>query len=96
MPRSSGCSLREPRLRALHECRIGRHLKRNEEGWLLVQDPRVTKMQTISELPLGERASRIVDRYILIERRELLAGREHDAMWITEVVSPSGERACSI
>ena len=83
---------RAPRARALMQCRLGSHLKRTAEGWDLVQDTSVTKARNILELSLGPRVSRILERYITVERNELLAGRESDAPWITEKGEPLGRK----
>jgi integrase len=39
--------------------------------------------RTVLELPLSPRVGTILDRYIAVERRELLQGRDHDALWVT-------------
>jgi hypothetical protein len=83
---------RAPRARALMECRLGSHLKRTAEGWDLVQDTSVTKERNIVELPLSPRVSRILERYVTVERNELLGGRESDAPWITEKGEPLGRK----
>lgn len=52
--------------------------------------------RTILELPLSRRVGAILDRYIALERRELLRGQDHDALWVRlgrDVLGCRGARA---
>ena len=44
------------------------------------------------ELPLGPRVGQIFERYIEVERRELLAGAPHDFVWVTKFGEPWSEK----
>jgi integrase len=77
-----------PRARAMQGLCL-RHLTRNHEGWILRQEGPIMKGQrTVLELPLSPRVGAILDRYIAVERRDLLQGRDHDALWVAK----NGER----
>jgi integrase len=72
-----------PRARAMQGLRL-RHLLRNGEEWILRQEGSIMKGQrTVLELPLSPRVGAILDRYLAVERRELLRGQDHDALWVT-------------
>ena len=74
---------RAPRLRALSSLRLGTHLRHVGGEWLLLQDEPIMKMQNILELPIGARMGVILDRYIHVEREELLRSPRHDSLWVT-------------
>ncbi|MDA8250230.1 MAG: tyrosine-type recombinase/integrase [Rhodospirillales bacterium] len=71
-----------PRLRAMTALRLGVHLRRQGEEWVLDQTPAITKTETALTLPVAAAAGTILDRYVAVERRELLGDAESDALWI--------------
>lgn len=76
---------RAPRLRAIAGMRLGRHLRRVGDIWHLFFDESLMKGgRTALDLPLGARVSAIVERYLTVERLELLRGQDHDAVWVTK------------
>jgi integrase len=77
-----------PRARAMHSLTL-RHLLRGSEGWTLRQEgPMMKDQHTVLELPLSPRIGAILDRYIAVERHELLQGQGHDALWVAVHGSP--------
>lgn len=74
---------RAPRARTMTKLRIGDHLVRQGNDWMLLLDNSIMKTRGRElDLPLGRRVSAIVDRYVQVERAELLRGQQHDAVWI--------------
>jgi integrase len=72
-----------PRARAMQALCLSRHLLRNREEWILRQEGSIMKgRRTVLELPLSARVGAILDRYIAVERRVLLQGQDHDALWV--------------
>ena len=79
-----------PRARAMQELQLC-HLQHNGEEWILRQEGSIMKRQeTVLELPLSPRVGTILDRYIAVERRELLKGQDHDALWAGKNGHPLG------
>jgi hypothetical protein len=74
---------RAPRRRALSSLQLGKHLQRRGDEWFLMQDADITKMGKQLDLPLSSVTARMLDRYLGAERLELLAGQEHDALWVS-------------
>lgn len=74
---------RAPRLRALASLRIGVHLLRQDDEWLLDQDPAITKTCQSLMLPLSREVAGMLNRYLEVERVELLNGARNDALWIS-------------
>jgi site-specific recombinase XerC len=74
---------RGPRLRTLSEMRLGRHLLRRGGAWELFFEKSVMKggRQEL-ELPNDPRVSAMLERYITVERLELLQGQTQDAVWV--------------
>ena len=74
---------RGPRHRAMMGMRLGRHLTRTAEGWRLFYDePLMKGGKTTLDLPLGSRIGAVVERYVTVERPELLQGQTHDFLWV--------------
>jgi hypothetical protein len=71
---------RAPRLRALASLRLGVHLRRDGDEWVLDQDPSITKTGRSLVLPLPAEVAVMLERYLVVERRELLGDAEHDAL----------------
>ena len=80
---------RAPRLRAMMGMQLGRHVIRNSEGWTLFFDePLMKGGKTTLELPLGSRVGAMLERYLTVERPELLGGRTHDFLWVARDGAP--------
>ena len=71
-----------PRVGALSQLRLGINLQRRDQGWWLDQDASITKMSRAEWCPLPEAVTPILDRYLAVERVELLQGRLTDRLWI--------------
>ena len=71
-----------PRVGALSQLRLGRNLQRRDEGWWLDQDAGITKTSKAEWCPLAKAVTPIIDRYLAVERVELLKGRLTDHLWI--------------
>jgi integrase len=80
-----------PRLGALAKLRLGRNLQRHEDGWVLDQDASITKMGRAEWCPLHEAVTPMIDRYLAVERIELLAGKITDRLWIAQGGEPLAE-----
>ncbi len=82
-----------PRLRTLSLLRLGRHLRRGENLWFLDIEGWMTKTGYAEACPLLPEVTPILDRYVEVERRELLAGQLHDHAWIGlggQALTPDG------
>jgi site-specific recombinase XerC len=86
---------RAPRLRACAALRNGVHLRRQGNGWILDQEPAITKARKRQELPLSTEVAVMLDRYLSVERIELLAGAQSDALWISMLGTPLAEASLS-
>jgi site-specific recombinase XerC len=86
---------RAPRLRACAALRTGIHLCRQDNGWILDQEPAITKTRKRQELPLSTEVAVMLDRYLGVERVELLAGGQSDALWISTLGTPLAEASLS-
>lgn len=71
-----------PRLGALAQLQLGRNLQRHETGWCLNQDAGITKMSKNEWAPLHAAITPILERYLAVERNELLDGRQTSQLWI--------------
>lgn len=74
---------RGPRLHALASLRLGKHVYRTDAEWLLEQDASITKTRNTILLPLSPDVGEMTDRYVSVERPEMLRGRACDAFWIS-------------
>ena len=84
---------RAPRRRAAAGMRLGHNLRRVGDGWELFFDAKLMKGGRSSlQLPLGPRVGKMLDRYIAVERRELLRGATHDFVWVTKSGDPWSEK----
>ena len=73
-----------PRAQAMQGLRLC-HLTRYPDEWILRQEGSIMKGgRTVLELPLSPRIGAILDHYIGGERRELLKGQDHDALWVAQ------------
>jgi site-specific recombinase XerC len=83
---------RGPRLRAGSGMRL-RHLRRVGANWHLYFDAGLMKGgRSDHELPLSARVAAIVERYIAVERQELLRGESHDHVWVARGGGPLSEK----
>jgi integrase len=71
-----------PRLRSVTAMRAGVHLQQRGEAWWLVLEPKDAKMGKALRVPLKPWVWPMIERYLTVERNELLRGRSHDALWI--------------
>ena len=71
-----------PRLRALAALQLGTHLRRNGDEWLLIQDAAITKTRRPLELPVHQSVATMLERYLAVERQQLLGKTESDALWV--------------
>jgi integrase len=79
-----------PRARAMQGLQLS-HLLRSHQEWILRQEGPIMKDQrTVLELPLSPRVGAILDRYVAVDRRELLQDQDHEALWVTIHGSPLG------
>ena len=80
---------RGPRLRSILGMRLGRHLIRSAEGWTLFLDESLMKGgRNALELPLSSSIGTMLERYVSVERQELLSGQMHDHLWINDRGEP--------
>ena len=80
---------RGPRLRAMMGMRLGQHLIRTGEGWKLFYDkPLMKGGKKTLELLLGSRVGAMVERYVTVERLELLRDQTHDFLWVARDGAP--------
>lgn len=73
---------RGPRLRALWSLRLGIHIFREPNEWVLHQDASITKTGNAVSFPLSTEAGVMADRYVSEERPRMLKNRVSDAFWI--------------
>jgi integrase len=71
-----------PRLRSLTAMRVGVHLQQRGEEWWLALEPEDTKTGEAYRGPLGSWLWPMIERYLMVERIELLEGHSSDALWI--------------
>ena len=71
------------RRRTIILMQLGQHVTRHSGRWRLSFGPDETKNGRPLEFDLPDRLTQYVDRYVDVERRELLAGAQHDAFWIS-------------
>ncbi len=77
-----------PRLRALSSLRIGIHLQKRGEEWFLDQDAGITKIRRSINMPLPVEVATMLERYLDVERAELLGYQDHDALWVAQGGGP--------
>jgi integrase len=84
---------RGPRLRALTGMQLGQNLIRSGDTWDLFFDEPLMKGDIELELPNHPRVSAILDRYVTLERQELLNGQAHDCLWVAAHGGPLSYKA---
>jgi integrase len=79
---------RAPRVRSMASLRLGASVIRNGDTWQLIfeSDDVKTKRRIAYDLPMG--LSGAMQRYIAVEREELLAGKTHDWFWVNQYGGP--------
>jgi hypothetical protein len=77
-----------PRQRALASLQVSAHLLRTDSEWSLDQSPLLTKTGKQLVLPIDQDVAPILERYLGVERVELLNGRGHDALWVSWYGTP--------
>lgn len=75
---------RAPRLRALTSLRVGTHFYRDGSDWILNQRAPITKCRNEIVLPLPSEVGTMADRYLAVERPEMLQGTPSDMLWIAQ------------
>lgn len=86
---------RGPRLRALSSLRLGKHLEKFGEEWFLDQDGNIMKMGRSLGMPLSAEVVAILERYLAVERPELLGAQDHDALWVAQGGGPLNRETIS-
>jgi hypothetical protein len=77
-----------PRQRALASLQVGIHVRRVSDGWIIDQTGELTKMQKRLVLPVVPEVAVFLERYLAVERLELLKGIEQEALWISWYGTP--------
>jgi len=84
---------RAPRLRALAALRLGRQVLQGADGgWQLSFKPQDIKTQRGVAYDVPDSLFASIDRYVAVERRELLCGRQHDWFWVNRHGEKLGSR----
>jgi integrase len=86
---------RAPRLRTCAALQTGVHVRRQGNQWILDQLPPITKKRKRLELPLSAEVAVMLERYLAVERAELLAGARSEALWISTHATPLAEATLS-
>ena len=81
-----------PRRRALGEMRAGVNLQKHGEEWWLLLNHLILKKQRVERHRLNPWTWPIIERFLAVERIELLAGRSCDALWLKRGGLPLAER----
>ena len=77
-----------PRQRALTSLRLGVHVQRVGSEWMLNQTPSITKAGKSLVLPISGEVAVMLERYLEVERPELLNGGVRDSLWISWYGTP--------
>jgi hypothetical protein len=83
---------RAPRLRSLTALRLGVNVHRDPEGWRIDFGEGDIKTRAALSYGLPAALTLALDRYVAVERAELLAGRRDEALWIGWDGRAMGER----
>ena len=76
---------RAPRVRSMASLRLGTSVIRHGDTWRLIfaSDDVKTRRRIAYDLPSGLNGA--MERYIAVEREELLAGQTHDWFWVEPI-----------
>jgi hypothetical protein len=79
---------RAPRVRSMASLRLGVSVIRSDETWRLIfeSDDVKTRRRIAYDAPAGLNGA--MERYITVEREELLAGQTHDWLWVNQYGGP--------
>ena len=77
-----------PRQRALVALRLGVHVQKTGSEWVLNQTADLTKERKSLVLPVAPEVASMLERYLDVERIELLNGRTHDSLWVSWYGTP--------
>lgn len=79
---------RAPRVRSMASLRLGAGVIKDGETWRLVfeRDDVKTRRRIAYDLPAGLTGA--MERYIAVEREELMAGKAHDWLWVNQYGGP--------
>ena len=69
------------RQRALVSLKVGIHIRKNGAEWILHQTKDITKERNQIILPLSLGVGLMLERYLEVERQELLSGRNVGSLW---------------
>jgi hypothetical protein len=84
---------RAPRLRALAAMRLGRQVTQGADGgWQLSFKTQDVKTERLVEYDVPDSLVANIDRYMAVERKELLQGRQHDWFWVNRNGEKLGAR----
>ncbi|MBL6081802.1 tyrosine-type recombinase/integrase [Belnapia sp. T18] len=70
------------RLRSVELMRLGQQLRFDSKEWWITLDRPDLKARSSQDQPLPASLTPWLDRYVAVERQELLAGRSCDAVWV--------------
>ncbi len=73
---------RAPRLRSITALRVGRHIIRQDGRFRMLLDPEDVKTKRPIEADLPASLTPYLERYLSVERTKLLAGQQHDWLWV--------------
>jgi len=79
---------RAPRVRSMASLSLGRTVVRNGGTYRLVFEKEDVKTSRSIEYDTPAGLTSAIDRYIAVERAELLAGQRHDAFWLNKYGEP--------
>jgi hypothetical protein len=82
---------RAPRLRSVTAICFGQHVIRADKGFRLIFGSEDIKTNRPIEYRLPASLTPYIERYLEVERRELLKGQSHDAFWVNWNGDPLGE-----
>jgi integrase len=77
-----------PRVGALVQFKLGQNLQRHADSWCIDQDAGITKMGRGEWSPLLPSVQPMLERYLSVERGELLGGGMSDRLWIAQDGQP--------
>jgi len=73
---------RAMRLRSIFEVALGDQIQQDDDGWQVLLGPEDIKNKRELAYGLPEDLQPYLDRYVAVERQELLQGQQHDWFWV--------------